>query len=86
MTIQLKHRLPATLRLRSGQASNQRPATGKIFGSIAGWLISFFGKSPAKPTAADLKRIDFGTSTQHLGIRFTEKIRSIFRFKWLKKS
>ncbi|MCK4913127.1 MAG: hypothetical protein KAS69_00840 [Planctomycetes bacterium] len=60
--------------------------TGSFFGSIAGWLLSVFGKSPAKPTAADFKRIDFRTSTQHLGIRFTEKIRSVFRFKWLKKS
>jgi len=31
-----------------------------------------------------LKRADFKTSTQHLGIRFSEKIRDIFRFQWLK--
>ena len=53
--------------------------------SIAGMLLSIFGKSPAKPTTADLQRAEFKTSTQRLGIRFTEKIRDVFRFRWLRK-
>ena len=52
---------------------------------IAGLLLSMFGKSPAKPTPADLQRAEFKTSTQRLGIRFTERIRDVFRFKWLRK-
>jgi hypothetical protein len=52
---------------------------------VAGLLLSIFGKSPPGPTAADLQRAEFKTSTQRLGIRFTEKIRDIFRFRWLKK-
>ena len=53
---------------------------------VAGMLLSIFGKSPAKPTPADLQHAEFKTSTQHMGIRFTEKIRDVFRFKWLRKN
>jgi len=55
-----------------------------FLGLLAGWLLSLFGKSPPKPGVDDLKRADFKTSTQHLGVRFSEKIRDIFRFRWLK--
>ncbi len=57
-----------------------------FFGLLAGVLLSLFGKSPPEPTAADLQRVEFKTSTQRLGIRFTEKIREVFRFKWLRRS
>jgi hypothetical protein len=52
---------------------------------LAGLLLSIFGKSPAKPTTADLQRAEFKTSTQRLGIRFTERIRDVFRLRWLRK-
>jgi hypothetical protein len=55
-----------------------------FLGLLAGWLLSLFGKSPRKPVADDLKRADFKISTQHLGVRFSEKIRDVFRFRWLK--
>ena len=55
-----------------------------FLGFIAGVLLSLFGKSLPKTRAEDLKRADFKTSTQHLGIRFSEKIRDVFRFRWLK--
>lgn len=55
-----------------------------VLGFMAGAILSLFGKSPASPAADDLKRADFPTSTQRLGIRFTEKIRDAFRGKWLK--
>jgi hypothetical protein len=55
-----------------------------FLGLLAGWLLSLFGKSPPKPGIDDLKRADFKTSTQRLGIRFSEKIRDVFRFRWLK--
>ena len=53
---------------------------------VASLLISIFGKSPAKPTHDDLMRAEFKTSTQRLGIRFTERIRDVFRFRWLRRS
>lgn len=52
---------------------------------FASLLLSIFGKSPARPTAADLQRAEFKTSTQRLGIRFTERIRDIFRLRWIRK-
>jgi len=52
---------------------------------FASLLLSIFGKAPSRPTSADLLRTEFKTSTQRLGIRFTERIRDIFRFRWLKK-
>jgi hypothetical protein len=55
-----------------------------FLGLLAGWLLSLFGKSLRKPVVDDLKRADFKTSTQHMGVRFSEKIRDIFRFRWLK--
>jgi len=57
-----------------------------ILGLFAAGLLSMFGKSPSKPAIDDLKRADFGTSTQRLGIRFSEKVRDVFRFRWLKLS
>ena len=62
-----------------------RTKTNSFLGLLAGGLLSIFGKSPAKPTANDLKRTEFKTSTQRLGIRFTERIREVFRFKWIRR-
>jgi len=55
-----------------------------FLGLLAAGLLSIFGKSPPKSGVDDLKRADFKTSTQRLGIRFSEKIRDVFRFRWLK--
>ena len=56
-----------------------------VLGFIMGVLSSLFGKSQPGPTAADLQRAEFKTSTQRLGLRFTERIREIFRHRWIKK-
>jgi hypothetical protein len=65
---------------------NARNKLNSFFGSLAGSILLLFGKSPAKPTPEDLKNAEFKTSTQALGIRFNERIRKAFRFKWLKKT
>jgi len=57
-----------------------------LLGLLAGQLLSVFSKSRARPTTDDLSRMDFKTSTQRLGIRFTERIRDVFRFRWLRVS
>jgi len=57
-----------------------------FLGLLAAGLLSLFGKSPAKPAVDDLTRAYFKTSTQVLGVRFSEKIRDVFRFKWIKKT
>ena len=61
-----------------------RGKMNSFLGLLAGGLLSLFGRTPAKPGLDDLKRADFPTSTQRLGISFGEKIRDVFRFKWLK--
>jgi len=62
-----------------------RVKMNSFLGLLAAGLLSVFGKSPTKTTVEDFKRADFKTSTQRLGIRFSDKIRNVFRFQWLKK-
>jgi len=47
------------------------------------FISSLFKK---KLKSRNLKEIDFSTSTQKLGVRFTDRIRDIFRHRWVKKS
>ena len=63
-----------------------RGKRNSFIGSLAAGLLSIFGKSPAKPAPDDLARMEFKTSTQRLGIRFSERIRNVFRFRWIKVS
>lgn len=62
-----------------------RDKISSFLGFLAGVLLSVFGKSRAEPTAEDFKRTEFKASTQHMGVRFAEKIRNVFRFRWLVK-
>jgi len=62
-----------------------RAKMSSFLGSLAGLFLLLFGKSSAKPTAKNLQQAEFKSSTQRLGIRFNERIRDIFRFRWLKR-
>ena len=55
------------------------------FGFMAACLLSVFSRSASKLTTDDLKKAEFKTSTQKMGIRITETVRSVFRHRWLKK-
>jgi len=59
----------------------------RFIGALAGLMLSLAGKAGRRPrpTPAELKEAEFKTSTQRLGLRFTERIREVFRFRWLKK-
>jgi len=61
------------------------PKINSFLGLLAGRILSLFGKSPPAPTTEDFKKMEFKTSTQRLGVRFTENIRRIFRFRWIRK-
>ncbi|MGA2093537.1 MAG: hypothetical protein ABSH16_09045 [Sedimentisphaerales bacterium] len=63
----------------------ERRKINAFFGFLAGIISAVFGSRTAKPTAKDLKDVDFSTSTQRLGVRLTDRIRDVFRFKWIKK-
>jgi len=60
-----------------------RNKINSFLGLLAGIFLSMFGKSRRMPTVEHLKRAEFKTSTQRLGVRFTEKVRDVFSFKWL---
>jgi hypothetical protein len=55
-----------------------------------GYAVGLFShlhirRSP-KITPDDLRKHDYPISTQKMGIRFTERIRDTFRFRWLKRT
>jgi len=60
------------------------PKKNSFLGLLAGAILSILGKERVKPTTDDIERMEFKTSTQRMGVRFTEKIRNVFRFRWLK--
>jgi hypothetical protein len=61
-----------------------RSKNNSFIGWFAGVFVSKFNKRKTKLTGEDLKRAEFKTSTQGMGVRFSDKIRNIFRFKWIK--
>jgi hypothetical protein len=57
--------------------------TSVILGRLAACLIPGFRRRGITTDA--LRTAEFRTSTQRLGVRFTDRIRDAFRFRWLKK-
>jgi len=47
------------------------------------FISSLFKK---KIKANDFKKMEFSNSTQKIGVSFTDKIRNIFRHRWINKS
>lgn len=56
----------------------------KHLGLGAGLLFKLFGKSPRPDSTAELYRKDFHPNTQKMGLRFSERIRNVFRHRWLR--
>jgi hypothetical protein len=54
------------------------------FLSTAAYLLTICRKKQ-KPTPADLKKADYKSSTQTIGLSFTKKIRDTWRHRWIKK-
>jgi hypothetical protein len=49
-------------------------------------LIALLFKTPLPDvTGKDLRKHDYSTSTQRMGIRFTERIRNAFRLRWIRE-
>ncbi len=52
------------------------------------WLAFWAGRGMShgkrEVTSEDLRRADFPTSTQRMGVRFSQRIRDTFRFRWLR--
>jgi hypothetical protein len=56
----------------------------KLF--LLGLLTSVHLLSKPKATPDDLKKMEFSSSSQRLGLWFSDKIRDIFRRRWIKKA
>ncbi len=51
---------------------------------VAAYLISG-GRKKLPLTGQDFRRAEFKTSTQGLGLRMTDYIRDVFRFRWVRR-
>jgi hypothetical protein len=49
-------------------------------------LARLFSRRLPRPGGSDLRSRDYRTSTQHMGVRFTERIRDTFRFRWIRRA
>ena len=49
---------------------------------MAGTIAKLFSK---KPPPKQEKELEFQTSTQKMGLTFTDKIRNVFRHKWIRR-
>jgi hypothetical protein len=56
---------------------------GRLGGAVASLLC--FGRKKKPVTSQDLKKVEFRTSTQRMGLGMTDHIRDCFRFRWLRK-
>lgn len=54
-------------------------------GLVGGLLSRWLGPRPTPVTGRELRNHDYPASTQRMGVRFTERIRATFRFRWLRK-
>ena len=51
---------------------------------VAGLFVLTITGTRIRPNRKLLRRMDYSTSTQRMGIRFSEHIRDIWRRRWLK--
>jgi hypothetical protein len=73
------------LRLRRA-AAGKPDRKRQWLGWAGGVFARLWGGRTWRVTNADLRKQDYPTSTQRLGVRFTERIRDTFRFRWLRKT
>ena len=57
---------------------------GASLGFIAAQCMRLFSRPPAR-SGDTQKKLNFSTSTQRMGLRFTDNLRDRFRSIWLKK-
>jgi len=67
-----------------------RPSTRQskkagMLGAIASLLGGRFGRGNLPVRNKDIQNLDFPTSSQKMGVTFSEKIREVFRLRWIRK-
>ena len=73
------------LRLEPVATGKAQPKGTPWLGWAGGVLAQLCQRRRLKVTPQDLRCHDYRTSTQRLGVRFTERVRHTFRFRWLRK-
>ena len=77
---------PGILKLH-GMPSRPRRAKKAVWLGLAGSALArLFARRLPPPDGEDLRKHDFPISTQHMGVRFTERIRDTFRFRWIRRA
>jgi hypothetical protein len=64
-------------RLKSYRKSHQ-------LGFGAGLLLAVFSRKPRSHSTQELYEKDFHPNTQKMGLRFSERLRKVWRPKWLR--
>ena len=83
---QLVEKMRQTLLKVTGNANRStRTRKASWLGVLAGLAAYLPRRSRSRVTVSEMRSHDFPTSTQRLGVRFTERIRSTFRFRWLNR-
>lgn len=72
--------------LKLRRLSPPRSRKAACLGCAVGLLSRLHIRRMPRITSNDLRKHDYPISTQHMGIRFTERIRDTFRFRWLKRT
>lgn len=61
------------------------PAGDRYLGILTGLMLRFSSRK-RKVTGQDLDKAEFPTSTQRMGLRFTDRLRDTMRLRWLRKT
>ena len=56
----------------------------KRLGFGAGLLMNVLGRKPKPHSNAELYKQDFHPNTQKMGLRFSDRMRRVFRLRWLR--
>jgi hypothetical protein len=75
---------PATIRIHTSPAKSAG-RRALWLGRAAGLIARLFKTPLPDATSEDLRNHDYSTSTQRMGIRFTERIRKAFRLRWIRE-
>ena len=62
------------------------PGAKALWLGLAGGLLARLSRTRLpEVTCDDLRKNDYSASTQRMGVRFTERIRNAFRFRWIRE-
>ena len=65
--------------------ANRRCGTVLWLGFAAGVMAQLSRAPRPEVTCTDLRKHDFPTSMQRLGVRLTDRVRRAFRFRWIRE-